>query len=104
MIARMGQALGEQGLHSGMPTSGVVRAPPGGRGPWRGRGFLRGLGCRLLQAAAVPGDHLVDRFGQVVHEVPAVRDLDRVRSAPGGAVGVGTAPVTADDLYTRVAA
>ena len=46
-------------------------------------GLVGQLGWRRLQAAAVPGDHLVHRFRQVVHQVPPVGDLDGVRGAAG---------------------
>ena len=51
----------------------------------------------VLQAAAVPGDRLPGVFGQVVPQVPAVGDLDRVRHARPGALGVAAGPVPADD-------
>jgi hypothetical protein len=44
----------------------------------------------------VPGDHLLDVLGEVVPHVPPVRDLDGLRGAGSGAVGVGTGPVPAD--------
>jgi DNA ligase D-like protein (predicted 3'-phosphoesterase) len=50
---------------------------------------------------AVPADRPLDRLGEVVPQVPAVRDLDRVRSTAGAAVGVDPGPVPADHLSSR---
>jgi hypothetical protein len=44
-------------------------------------------------------DDLLDGFDEVVPQVPAVRDLDRVGGACADALGVGTGPVAAHDLY-----
>ena len=51
----------------------------------------------VLQAAAVAGHRLLGVFGQVVPQMPAVGDLDRVRRARPGALGVVAGPVPADD-------
>jgi hypothetical protein len=40
----------------------------------------------------------LDPFGEVVPQMPAISDLDRLGRAAAGAVGVGTGPVAADDL------
>ena len=50
----------------------------------------------VLQAAAVGSHRLLGVFGQVVPQVPAVGDLDRVRRARPGALGVVAGPVPAD--------
>jgi hypothetical protein len=89
--------------------------PPGQRGV-RGP-LLRGRGGSLLQvsrgflvcgrllpgfwffqAVPVPGHRLLHMPAQVVVQVPAVGDLDRVWRAGACAVGVGAGPVPADDL------
>jgi hypothetical protein len=46
----------------------------------------------FLQAGAVAGDGALDRFGQVVPQVPPVGDLDCQRSPLGGAFGMGLPP------------
>jgi hypothetical protein len=50
----------------------------------------------------VSGDGLLHVLGQVVPQVPAVGDLDRVRCGLPGALGVGASAVPADDLGVRV--
>ena len=45
-------------------------------------------------------DRLLGVFGQVVPQMPAVGDLDRLRGAVPGALGVGPGPVAADHLRT----
>ena len=40
--------------------------------------------------------HLVEGFGQVLQEVKAVRDLDRIRGALPGAVCIGSGPISGD--------
>ncbi len=58
-------------------------------------GIAAGL---VLQAAAVGSDRLLGIFGQVVPQMPAIGDLDRVRRARPGALSVVAGPVPADDL------
>jgi hypothetical protein len=41
--------------------------------------------------------------GRVVPQMPSISDLDRLRRAARGAVGVGASPVPADDPDTGVA-
>jgi len=60
------------------------------------------LGDRFCQAAAVPGNCLLHVLGEVVVEMPAIRDLLCFRGALAGAVGVGAGPVTADHPGPRV--
>src|SRR6266545_5815977 len=55
----------------------------------------RGLG----QAAMVTGHRLLDMLGQVVPQMEAVRDLDRLRRPGAGTLGVSAGPVPADDLH-----
>ena len=58
-----------------------------------------GVTARLglfFEAAAVRHDRLLGVPGQVVPQVPPVSDLDRVRGAVPGALGVGPGPVPAD--------
>lgn len=50
----------------------------------------------------VRGDGLVDGFAHVVPHMPSVRDLDCIWCSRSGSFGVGTGPVPADDLRTRV--
>jgi hypothetical protein len=47
-------------------------------------------------------DGLLHVLGQVVPQVPAVGDLDRVRCCLPGGLGVGASAVPADDLGSRV--
>ena len=67
-------------------------------------GRRRGLvGMReFTQAAAVCQHAALEVPGQVVPQVPAVGDLHRVRGAEPGGLGVGTGPVPADHLDSRV--
>jgi hypothetical protein len=51
----------------------------------------------VLQAAAMASYRLLGVFGQVVPQMPAVGDLDRVRRSCLGALGVVAGPVPADD-------
>ncbi|HEV3288664.1 MAG TPA: hypothetical protein VG123_06700 [Streptosporangiaceae bacterium] len=51
----------------------------------------------VLQAAAMASHRLLGVFGQVVPQMPAIGDLDRVRRARPGALGVVAGPVPADD-------
>jgi len=50
----------------------------------------------VLQASAVGSHRLLGVFGQVVPQVPAIGDLDRVRRARPGALSVVAGPVPAD--------
>jgi hypothetical protein len=50
---------------------------------------------------AVSADRPLDRLGEVVPQMPAVGDLDRLRCAAGGAVGVEAGAVPADHLGAR---
>jgi len=63
---------------------------------WRYGGFS--------QVGAVAGDRKHDVVAQVVDEMPPVGDLDRVGRAVPRAFGVGTGPVSADDLDARMPA
>jgi hypothetical protein len=47
-------------------------------------------------------DLLLGGFGQAVPQVPAVTGLDRAGQRPPDRLGVGTGPVPAHDLGTRV--
>jgi len=51
-----------------------------------------------LHTAAVAGYRIVDVFAKVVPQMPAISDLDRLRRAGLGALGVGAGPVPADHL------
>ena len=48
------------------------------------------------------GDHLLDRFPQVVPQVPAICHLHRVGRSRAGALCVGASSVSADDLDPAV--
>lgn len=56
----------------------------------------------LVEVVAVAGDDFLDHLGEVVLPVPAIRHLRCCRCAGPGAFGVGTSPVAADDVDTRV--
>jgi hypothetical protein len=71
----------------GLSFRGVARA--GWR--WLRRG-------RCVQVLAMPGDGAFYRLAQVVPQMAAAGDLDRVRSSAGASVGVTACPVPADDL------
>jgi len=76
---------------------------PGGLWFRQGRGLrVRGRRGRPGQAGAVGGDALLDGLGEVLPQVEPVGDLDRVRRAGPGAVGVGAGAVSADDLDAGV--
>jgi hypothetical protein len=63
--------------------------------------LLSGCGD-LLEAGPVAGDGPGGVLGEVVPQVPAVSDLDRVGGAVAGAFGVGAGPVPADHPRARV--
>jgi hypothetical protein len=50
----------------------------------------------------VAGDGLLDVLGEVVPQMPPVRDLDGVRSAAAGRFGVGAGAVAPDHLRIGV--
>src|SRR5690606_28336813 len=57
---------------------------------------------RFGEVGAV-GDHgFLDRLAEVVPQVPAVGDLDRVGCPVADGLGVGTGPVPAHDLHPGV--
>ncbi len=69
------------------------------------------LACRRLvlrlgffQAVPVPGDRFLYMLSEVVIQMPAIGDLDRVRRSLARAFGVGAGPVAADHLGPRVGA
>jgi hypothetical protein len=70
-------------------------------GRWCGGGRLRG---GFLQAATVAKHGLLDVFGEVVPQMPAIGDLDGVGCTLTGAVGVGAGAVPADHLGAWVLA
>ena len=61
-------------------------------------GLGTGLGG-LGPAAAVAGHGLLHVLGEVVPQMPAVRDLHGVRRAAAGALGVGAGAVAAHHLH-----
>jgi hypothetical protein len=77
------------------PVPGRLRAGRHGAGIPGLRGFFG-------EAGAVRHHCLLGVPGQVVPQVPAVRDLDRVRGAVPGALGVIAGPVPADHLRARM--
>jgi hypothetical protein len=64
-------------------------------------GRLRRNGCG--QVLAVPGDRTFHGAAEVVPQMPAVGDLDRVRRPAGAPVGVAACPVPADQLRSGAA-
>ena len=77
-------------------------ARPGGL---RLGGFgVGGFGVGFWQVRAAGDDGFLYRVAQVLPQVKAVRDLDGIRCALAGALGVGAGPVPADDLYAGVVA
>jgi hypothetical protein len=78
------------------------RRSRGGRtGFWRWLWLVSG-GGDLLEAGSVPGDGFGGVLGEVVPQVPAAGDLDRLRCAVAGAFGIRASPVAADHLRAWV--
>lgn len=72
-----------------------------------GGGGLSPLGrgrARFRPAGAVRGDLLADGLGEVVPQVPAVADLDRVGQGSADCLGVGGRSVPAHGLDARMSA
>lgn len=67
-------------------------------------GGLGGVRLEFVQVGAVCPDGLLGGVAQVVPQVPSVGDLDGLRCARSGGLGVGGGPVPADDLDLRVSA
>ncbi len=61
------------------------------------RQVISAAGC-CLEAVVVLAHAAFDGGAEVLPEMEGIGDLDRVRGAGAGAVGVRTGPVTADDL------
>jgi hypothetical protein len=84
--------FGAQRVDQLVLAPGALGEPPGrvrARGIRRGRGIVFRSGeDGLGQAGAVGGDALLDGLGEVLPQVEAVGDLDRVRCPGPGAVGV----------------
>jgi hypothetical protein len=81
----------------GVAGPGLLRAPP--FRCWRaGRCYL-GRGSLIAQAQFVTGDGPLDSVGEIVQQVPPVRDLDSERGAPGRALGIAATAVPADHLH-----
>ena len=66
------------------------------------RGCLERLGGEDLrharERAAVAIEHMEERVRGVPKQMPAIRDLDRLRCALAHAISIGAGPVTRDDL------
>jgi hypothetical protein len=107
--------FGEQGADGYVPLPGadrdailpVLRCPGAsehrlnnGQGHLGGR--IRGGGVQVTKVMAVLGDGPFDGLAEVVPQVPAVGDLDRLGCAADGAGGIGSGPVAADDLDAGV--
>ena len=75
--------------------AGAVETPRPGR-------VRFGLRWLFLQAGAVPGNPALDSLGQVVPQMPAIRDLGGQRRALGSAFRVAPAAVPADHLHARM--
>ena len=73
-------------------------AAPAGSGPGGGPLASPGSGLFFFEAGAVRYDRFLGVFGEVVPQMPAVGDLDRVGCAVPGALGVVAGPVPADHL------
>ena len=107
-------ALGLQRLHLVIALPGLDHTRPVlrvgcGRLPGRltgiGRLLRGGLlenGVPFLDAPVAVSDGLHCVFAQVVPQMPAVRDLDRVWRAVRGSQRVGAGPVPADHLHAGV--
>ncbi len=66
-------------------------------------GFLfAGLLGRTSDSGVLAVNHAADRIAKVAQQVPAIRDLDRVRRTLPHAVRVGAGPVARDNLDARV--
>jgi hypothetical protein len=75
---------------------------PGRLLPGRHAAGIPGLRGFFFEAGAVRYHRFLGVLGQVVPQVPAVGDLDRVRCAVPGALGVVAGPVPADHLRARM--
>jgi hypothetical protein len=98
--ADLGQvhATAQGGMHLGVAVPGPLRTRPlGSRRPAR-RSF--GLGGLVAQAGLVAGGGSFDSLGEVVEQMPPVRDLDSKRGTAGGAFGIAAAAVPANHLDT----
>jgi hypothetical protein len=75
---------------------------PGRLLPRRHAAGIPGLRGFFFEAGAVRYHRILGVPGQVVPQVPAVGDLDRVRGAVPGTLGVVAGPVPADHLRARM--
>ncbi len=107
----------EQFADSGVAFAGPCHQPPlaaahiaqavrlsrrRGLFPGRHAAGIPGLRGFFFEAGAVRYHRFLGVLGQVVPQVPAVGDLDRVRCAVPGALGVVAGPVPADHLRARM--
>jgi hypothetical protein len=80
-------------VHGGMPLQDALIARP-----WHG------LGRRGTPARGVRGRRLLHHRGEVVPQVPAATDLDRLGERVGDGLGIRGRAVPADDLHPGVIA
>ncbi len=100
-----------EGLTAGSPLGSLLRRPRG-RGGRRHRHRHRPIGQRdrLLaprrvdggKGLVVGGEGLFERFGEVLYEMEAVRDLGCLGGAFASAFRVGAGAIPRDDLYPRM--
>ncbi|MDR6773333.1 hypothetical protein J2Y49_004085 [Azospirillum sp. BE72] len=92
------------GLDGGAPLLATGRWFAILLGLWRVRllsGFVNGSDGqfgRRLQVPMMTGETLTQRIGEIVQEMPAVRDLNGGRYAPADAVGIGARTIAGNDL------
>ena len=71
-------------------------------GAGRAAAAVLGRAGRAHKAATVGSDRFLDVFTQVVPQMPAISDLNRVWCAVPGALSVSAGPVPADHLCARM--
>jgi hypothetical protein len=61
-------------------------------------GVVRGCGCGFAEVGVMLADEFLDGLDEVVPQMPAIRDLDRIGGADTNAFGVGAGTVATEDL------
>jgi hypothetical protein len=56
----------------------------------------------LLECGMLANEQALEQVAEVRQQMPAIGDLDGIRCSLSGAIGIGAAPITADDLNTGV--
>jgi hypothetical protein len=97
------QPLGPQGVHGGVAVAVLSTRRPVLTGATVAGTARADIGSMVrLQAPAVSTDDLLDGVAEVLEQMPAVGDLDRVRRTHAGTVGIAAPTILADDLDSGV--